>query len=200
MNEFIDQFLFEAAELIEQGTTDLLELERHPADRERLNGAFRAFHTLKGCAGIIEFDALSRAMHAAESALADARSGVRAVTTQLISRCLACLDQVEQWLETFRKSGRFPESASEDADLIVAEFGSKKEARERSPTIPTLQLSILQEQLALLRGVEEFSPSSSVSAARVASNVLRELNCVDGANLSIAPRWKVAIAVRFCRF
>ena len=48
MNEFLEQFLIEGRELVEQGNDDLLALEEHPDDRERLDGAFRAFHTLKG--------------------------------------------------------------------------------------------------------------------------------------------------------
>ena len=48
MNEFLEQFLVEARELVEQATADLLALERDPDDRTSLDGSFRAFHTLKG--------------------------------------------------------------------------------------------------------------------------------------------------------
>ena len=51
MKEFVEQFLVECRELVEQATDDLLALEDNPADRERLDSAFRAFHTLKGAAG-----------------------------------------------------------------------------------------------------------------------------------------------------
>ena len=57
MNEFVEQFLVEARELVEQATADLLTLEREPDDRASLDGSFRAFHTLKGCAGIVDFAA-----------------------------------------------------------------------------------------------------------------------------------------------
>ena len=65
MNEFIEQFLIECRELVIQATDDLLALEETPTDRERLDSAFRAFHTLKGAAGIIEFPAMETALHAA---------------------------------------------------------------------------------------------------------------------------------------
>ena len=54
MNEFTEQFLIEARELTEQASADLLRLEEQPQDRETLERAFRAFHTLKGAAGIME--------------------------------------------------------------------------------------------------------------------------------------------------
>ena len=70
MNEFVEQFLIEGRELITQGNDDLLALEERPDDKERLDGAFRALHTLKGAAGIVDFVAMGRALHAAEDGLA----------------------------------------------------------------------------------------------------------------------------------
>ena len=46
MNEFIEQFLLESREHVEQGTADLLALEKNPGDLVILDSAFRAFHTL----------------------------------------------------------------------------------------------------------------------------------------------------------
>src|SRR6185436_8521631 len=94
MNEFIEQFLVESRELVEQATDDLLMLEKAPGNKERLDSAFRAFHTLKGGAGIVDFAAMEKAVHAAEDVLAAARSGSRAITTRLVGDCLTCLDQV----------------------------------------------------------------------------------------------------------
>ena len=108
MNEFLEQFLIEARELVEQATSDLLALERDPTDRERLDGAFRAFHTLKGAAGIVDFAPMARAMHAAEDVLSAVRKGERPVTPTLIGDCLACLDQVVQWLDAIQDSGELP--------------------------------------------------------------------------------------------
>src|SRR3954465_5384110 len=70
MNEFVEQFLLESTDLVAQATDDLLALEETPGDKDRLDGAFRAFHTLKGAAGIVDFAAMARALHAAEDILA----------------------------------------------------------------------------------------------------------------------------------
>jgi two-component system chemotaxis sensor kinase CheA len=58
MDDFLKQFLVESRELVEQAVNDLLELEKAPNDAERFDNAFRAFHTLKGGAGIVEFAAM----------------------------------------------------------------------------------------------------------------------------------------------
>ena len=80
MNEFLEQFLIEARELVEQGTNDLLVLEQDADSREKIDGLFRAFHTLKGAAGIVEFAPMARALHAAEEVLTEVRNSSRVMS------------------------------------------------------------------------------------------------------------------------
>jgi two-component system chemotaxis sensor kinase CheA len=122
VNEFVEQFLIECRELIEQATDDLLTLEGKPDDTERLDSAFRAFHTLKGAAGIVDFDAMARALHAAEDVLASVRSGDAAVTPELISDCLTCLDQLVQWLDVMQVDGEPPADAAAAAQALIKRF------------------------------------------------------------------------------
>ncbi len=124
MNEFIEQFLIEARELVEQGVGDLLALESHPDDRGRLDSAFRAFHTLKGAAGIIDFAAMARALHVAEDALESVRSGARPLTPRLVGDGLNALDQVLQWLDRIEAAGEPPTDAEPQADAVIARFGA----------------------------------------------------------------------------
>jgi two-component system chemotaxis sensor kinase CheA len=133
MNEFIEQFLLECRELIETATADLLALENNAGDRQRIDSAFRAFHTLKGSAAIVEFGAMGRAVHAAEDALAAVRAGTRPVTPGLISDCLTCLDQVVQWLDAMQETGEIPRGADRDSEAVVARF-----SHETSPVVPRL--------------------------------------------------------------
>src|ERR1700722_16699083 len=132
MNEFLEQFVVEARELIEQVTADLFALEREPGDRASLDGSFRAFHTLKGGAGIVDFAAMGRAMHAAEDVLSMVRQGDRPVTAGLIGHCLTCLDQVVQWLDAIEESGELPNEADAAADRLLGGLPGgvgKKKAR-----------------------------------------------------------------------
>lgn len=136
MNEFIEQFLIEARELVEQGTADLLAAEERPRDAAAIDGAFRAFHTLKGSAGIIDFAAMARALHAAEDALSQVRAGAVPITGALIGQCLACLDQVVHWLDAIEATGEPPEGAERDADAMIALFGTAEAAAPPAATGP----------------------------------------------------------------
>jgi two-component system chemotaxis sensor kinase CheA len=142
MNEFLEQFLIESREHVEQATADLLALERTPADNAHVDSVFRAFHTLKGGAGIVDFTAMAHAVHAAEDELSAARAGTLAITTSMIGDCLACLDQVAQWLDTIESTGELPEDPAGEADRIVARF-------DRSSTVQagaTLPVSASQPE------------------------------------------------------
>ena len=189
MNEFLEQFLVEARELVEQAVADLLALEREPGDRASLDGSFRAFHTLKGGAGIVDFAAMGRAMHAAEDVLSMVRRGDRAVTAALIGDCLACLDQVVQWLDSIEESGELPSGADAAAGRLAVRFAAGEAAIEvakteapavggETPASATAS-AILREQIALLAIRGEGLEGRIASAGRVAANVFRHLGRPD---------------------
>lgn len=133
MNEFVEQFLVEARELVAQATDDLLALEQAPDDHGRLDSAFRSFHTLKGSAGIIEFAAMARAMHAAEDLLAAVKGGDHPVTADLIGGCLACLDQTVRWLEAVEAAGEPPADTDADANAAATRLVARLSSSSAGP-------------------------------------------------------------------
>lgn len=129
MNELLEQFLLECRELIQAATQDLLALEAAPGDTGRVDSVFRGLHTLKGAAGIVEFPAMSQVMHAAEDILAAVRAGERRITSDLVSDCLTCLDQLAQWLDETEAQGAVPTVS----DAVVAALLAKLSAWDAAP-------------------------------------------------------------------
>ncbi|MGB8899305.1 MAG: chemotaxis protein CheA [Methylocella sp.] len=192
MNEFLEYFLVEARELVERATSDLLMLERAPSDRERLDGVFRAFHTLKGGASIVDFGPMSRAMHAAEEVLSATRASDQLVTPTLISDCLTCLDQVDQWLDAVQDSGDLPGDAEAAADRVIVRFTADPKSADDTQGKPIATASavrailpaaiaVLQEQLSLLVTGGDGAEGRMASAGRLAANVLRHIARLDDA-------------------
>jgi two-component system chemotaxis sensor kinase CheA len=128
VNEFIEQFLLESRELIEQATADLLALEKSPGDQEHLAGALRALHTLKGGAGIVEFDAMEKTVHAAEDALAAARNAGGSLAAGLVGDLLSCFDMWSRWLDATQNSGEFPGNLDREARPFLVRFSSAPDA------------------------------------------------------------------------
>lgn len=112
MSELLDQFLVEGRELIEQATDDLLALERDPADAARLDGAFRAVHTLKGSVALFDFAPMERALHAAEDLLDAVRGGQVAVGRGVLDPLLDLIGASEAWIEAIARTGGLPEDAA----------------------------------------------------------------------------------------
>ena len=113
-----------------------MALEDKPGDRERLDGAFRAFHTLKGAAGIVEFVAMARTLHAAEDLLAKLRSTEEPISSNVLNECLACLDLTSRWLDGMQASGGAPPGAEVDADDMIARLVDSMDAEEDEKSAP----------------------------------------------------------------
>jgi two-component system chemotaxis sensor kinase CheA len=133
MNEFLEQFLIESRDLVAQGTDDLMALAENPNDRERLDSAFRAFHTLKGAAGIVEFGAMMRTLHAAEDILASLRSSEEPINPDTLDEFLTCLDVTSRWLDAMQSTGEAPSTAEADADDMIVRLMGSGGAAEVSP-------------------------------------------------------------------
>jgi two-component system, chemotaxis family, sensor kinase CheA len=119
MNDFLRQFLIESRELVAQASDGLLLLEQSPANAECIDSVFRAFHTLKGGASIVEFAAMERVVHSAEDRLVQVRSGRRTLDPGLAGECLACLDQVSAWLDILERTGELPADRDRKADMAI---------------------------------------------------------------------------------
>jgi two-component system, chemotaxis family, sensor kinase CheA len=115
MNELHEQFVSESRELIQQATDDMLAVERSGFDASRIDRIFRAFHTLKGSAAVVELPAMTLILHAAEDLLAAVDSKQRPITTELVNETLLCLDTVSKWIDAFDSEAILPSDAGEAA-------------------------------------------------------------------------------------
>jgi two-component system, chemotaxis family, sensor kinase CheA len=189
MNEFLEQFLVESRELVEVATRELLALEQAPEEKDRLDGVFRTFHTLKGCAGIVDFSAMSRTMNIVEEALSAVRKGDASISPDFIGDCLKMIDQVAQWLDEIQATGDLPSAPDQAADATVARFKQHERApaqalpaQDRSPDSASVHISpparrVLDEQLLLIADSDVSGRTGRIVAAgRVAGNVLRFLS------------------------
>jgi two-component system chemotaxis sensor kinase CheA len=124
VNTLQEQFVTEARELIRQATDDLIALERDGSSTECIDRVFRAFHTLKGSAGVVELPAMSLLLHAAEDLLTSVRQGTLGVSAEIIDQSLAALDQVASWVDDFEVTGTLPAQAGEVARSMAERLRS----------------------------------------------------------------------------
>jgi two-component system chemotaxis sensor kinase CheA len=86
--DLLREFHGEAQELLQNIEQGVLVLEEKPADADTINSIFRAFHTLKGGAGLLHLDALRELAHDLESLLDAARRSELSITSEIIDLIL----------------------------------------------------------------------------------------------------------------
>ena len=124
MSALQEQFVIEARELIRQATDNLIALERDGTSPERVDSVFRAFHTLKGSAGVVELPAMSIILHAAEDLLDSVRRGTLGAGAEMVDAALDCLDQVSRWVDNFEAAGALPSRAGEEGRAMAERLRS----------------------------------------------------------------------------
>ncbi len=82
-DEYLETFVVECRELLEQMEESLLAIEQDPTNSEILNAIFRAAHTIKGSAGLFGLEFIVEFTHIAESVLDRARSGEVIINSSL---------------------------------------------------------------------------------------------------------------------
>jgi two-component system chemotaxis sensor kinase CheA len=93
-------FRQEASELFETLETTLLDLGLRPDDRDLVDSAFRALHTIKGSGAMFGFDKVAAFTHEFETAFERVRKGEIKPTQELISVALAAKDYIRSLIET----------------------------------------------------------------------------------------------------
>ena len=92
-------FRQEASELFEVLEGALLDLGQRPDDRELVDSAFRALHTIKGSGAMFGFDKVASFTHEFETAFDRVRKGEIKPTHELISVALAAKDYIRALIE-----------------------------------------------------------------------------------------------------
>jgi two-component system chemotaxis sensor kinase CheA len=92
----LQSFQMETEECLAQMEQSLLALETHPDDRELIASLFRAAHTIKGNASLLEFTSLARFVHSLEDLLDLCRSHAELLTPRVINTLLQSVDALRQ--------------------------------------------------------------------------------------------------------
>lgn len=118
--ELIQEFIMESGEHLQTIETQMLVLEKNSTEMEALNAVFRAFHTIKGLAGFLEFSAIQALAHEVETLLDLARSSQLEVTSSVVDIVLESTDVVRQELSNIemRLSGKPPNPSNVNEALL----------------------------------------------------------------------------------
>src|SRR5713101_7189170 len=121
----LQSFREETEECLQQMEQLLLALETRPEDHELVSSLFRAAHTIKGNASLLEFNALARFLHDVEDLLDLCRSQTVVLSQEVINILLQTVDALRQMAKRADgEEGLLPEHEALSARLgdVAAEF------------------------------------------------------------------------------
>ncbi|WP_321394027.1 chemotaxis protein CheA [uncultured Desulfuromusa sp.] len=181
--EIIQEFATESRDMIEQLEPAIIELGQN-SDSEILNAIFRLFHSMKGSAGFLEFDHMTRVAHAAENLLDLIRNGeIELIPDHVTLLCAACdfakealdmvesdynddamvapADEISAQLHQAIEVAKNEEEVQEDPQPAMEETAEKPEAEQVNDDFPAMEiteemrLSFVQEGNELLQNTEQ---------------------------------------------
>jgi len=121
-NQYLDVFLEEAKEHIENLNKYLLELENNPS-QEIVDEIFRSAHTLKGMSGTMGFTQLLELTHEMENLLQEIRSQEISVNEHIIDTLLKSVDILEELIHDVEEHGQEQER---DIHMVLQMLKGKK--------------------------------------------------------------------------
>lgn len=109
-------FLDELEEQLETMEHGILQLERTPESDEAVQDLFRAAHTIKGAAAVMEFESMKHLTHHMEYLLDEVRGHRLQVERSMVDLLFECLDQLRDLKEQFAEGA---DSFSDVSPLVT---------------------------------------------------------------------------------
>jgi len=95
INQYINIFVEESKEHLQNMNDVLLELEKSPSNHDYINEIFRVAHTLKGMSGTMGFNNMGNLTHYMENVLQAIRNNEIEVSDEIIDLLFECFDALD---------------------------------------------------------------------------------------------------------
>jgi two-component system chemotaxis sensor kinase CheA len=177
-NQFMQTFIAEAHELLQEMEEILLHLENGPQDADTIDALFRAAHTVKGSAGMFNLEPIVNFAHIVEDVLDRMRDGEIEIEPDLIAVLLDSCDHLLQLVNVVAEQGEQldNEAQARDSDLrkqlqaYQAEAGAKNEDSQET----RVTLAAEKDIPLTASGGGEVSSDNWHLSLRFAQSVLKE--------------------------
>ena len=166
--EELDIFLAESKEQLQILESGLVTMEQEGTKDQIVQEIFRAAHTLKGSAGMIDHQSMVSLTHALENSLDDVRKQVLQVSPQLIDLCLDAADGV--WLMLDQIAGNTDQSVNIAPLVDRFRLFAQSNGRTEGTSAPEKSAASAKPVPVTLTG--QVDPDSYAPAARVLQAIM----------------------------
>jgi len=177
-NQFIQTFIAEAHELLQEMEETLLHLENGPHDADTIDALFRAAHTVKGSAGMFDLDPIVDFAHLVEDLLDHVRDGEIGIEADLIALLLDSCDHLLQLVNVVAEQGEQMDDAANDRDSDLRKklqaYQAGARAKNEGPQETRVTLPAEKDIPLTASGGGEVSSDNWHISLRFAQSVLKE--------------------------
>lgn len=118
LSKYLEMFLEESREHLQNLNTGLLDLEQDPGSVQIINELFRSAHTLKGMSATMGFMNIAELTHEMENLLQLFRSGERILNERQVEVLFKALDTLEQMVEEVANGGEITINVDAFIDML----------------------------------------------------------------------------------
>ncbi len=136
VSQYLEIFLDETKEHLQNLNTRILELESDPENADTINEIFRAAHSLKGMAGTMGYKRMQNLTHDMENVFSEVRNGTIRVMPEMIDVLFQCLDALEEYTENIQASA---DEGTNDNEALIRQLndilngGAASQSQEQAP-------------------------------------------------------------------
>ena len=131
VSQYLEIFLDETNEHLQNLNTQILELESDPENMDNINEIFRAAHSLKGMAGTMGYKRMQNLTHDMENVFSEVRNGNIKVKPEMIDVLFQCLDALEEYKNNIQETS--DEGTNDNENLIKALNDILNAGKEEAP-------------------------------------------------------------------
>ncbi|NYE06736.1 two-component system chemotaxis sensor kinase CheA [Bacillus niacini] len=112
-NDFLEMFIEESKDHLQNINDELLKLEADPDNTSIVNEIFRSAHTLKGMAATMGFEDLASLTHDMENVLDLLRNSKLTITSEIMDIIFTCVDFIEKMVTNIEQGGNGKENVTD---------------------------------------------------------------------------------------
>ncbi|WP_404409197.1 chemotaxis protein CheA [Jeotgalibacillus malaysiensis] len=118
MNQYLEVFIEESKDHLQNCNTQMLELEKNPSDLSIVNEIFRSAHTLKGMSATMGYEDLASLTHHMENVLDDIRNEKLSVSTSVMDALFSAVDDLEEMIASIASGGDGKKDVSQSVSML----------------------------------------------------------------------------------
>lgn len=181
VSQYLEIFIEETKEHLQNLNQHLLILEREPENEETINEIFRAAHSLKGMAGTMGYKRMQRLTHDMENVFSEIRNGKMKASSALVDILFRGLDALENYLGNIQSEANEGEEDNEDIiealnNILSEGLGqapAAKPAQQAKETKSITAPAVVDEKMKFRNvKIEEHEKKAMVKAEMLDLNVI----------------------------